>query len=69
MGSRQRPSGHKTSDTGSGGQARAGKSAASERAAGADQQRHEEEMLSDAREDVDETLPGEDSGAAAPNER
>ena len=69
MGSRQRPSGHTTSDTGGGGQARAGKGAESERAAAAEQHRHEEETLSDAREDVEEALPGEDPGGAAANER
>ena len=66
MGSRQRPSGHTTSDKG-GSQARAG--AAADRAAAADQERHEEQMLSDAREDIDESLPGEDPGTPAPNER
>ena len=68
MGSRQRPSGHTTSDTGGGGQARAGEGAAAERAAAGEQHRHEEETLSDAREDVEETLPGDEPAAAAPNE-
>ncbi len=68
MGSRQRPSPHTTSDKG-GRQARAGTSAATERAAGAEQERHEEQMLSDAREDVDESLPGEDPGTPPPSER
>ncbi len=58
MGSRQRPSGHATS-------------AAAERAAGAEQERHEEQMLSDAREDIDddESLPGEDPGTPPAGER
>ena len=67
MGSRQRPSGHTTSDKG-GSQARAGTSPAAERAAGAEQERHEEQMLSGAREDIDESLPGEDPGAPPPSE-
>lgn len=68
MGSRQRPSGHTTSDTG-GRQARAGESAESKRAAAAGQHRHEEEMLSAARDDVDETLPGDEPAGQAPDER
>lgn len=65
MGSRQRPSGHTTRDTG-GRQARAGESAASEQAADADQHSHEEEMLSAARDDVDEKLPSEEPAGQSP---
>ena len=67
MGSRQRPSGHTTSDTG-GEQARGGRGPEGDRAAAAEQRRHEEEMLADAREDVEETLPGDEPAAEAPPE-
>ena len=57
MGSRQRPPG---STPGGRGQARPGESGAEGRAELADQRRHEEEALADAREDVDGTLPSEE---------
>lgn len=65
MGSRQRPSGHTTSDKG-GEQARAGEGPATKRAADA-QRADEEEMLAAAREDADEPLPG-DEIAGDPNQ-
>ena len=67
MGSRQRPAGHNTSDTG-GRQARAGAGAENERAAAAEQRRHEEETLAAARDDADETLPGDEPAAGASKE-
>ena len=68
MGSRQRPSGHATSDTG-GRQAGAGRNAASERELGADQRKHEEEALAAARDGVEENLPGDEPAADPSVER
>lgn len=68
MGSRQRPSGHTTSDTG-GRQAGAGRNAPAERELAADQRKHEEETLAAARDGVDENLPGEEPAADTSVER
>jgi hypothetical protein len=68
MGSRQRPSGHTMSDTG-GRQARPGESNARKRAVDAEEQRHEAEMLSAARDDVEEALPSEEPAGRPPEER
>ena len=59
MGSRQRPSGHTTSEKG-GRQARAGESAELQRTAAAEQSRNEEEALATAREDAQGALPSEE---------
>ncbi len=68
MGSRQRPSGHTTSDAG-GRQAGAGRNAARERELVADQRRHEDEALSSARGGLEENLPSDEPAADAPAQR
>jgi hypothetical protein len=59
MGSRQRPSGHITSETG-GRQSRAGESAEQQDAAAAEQSRGDGEALAAAREDAEGALPSEE---------
>jgi hypothetical protein len=61
MGSRQRPSPHNWKNAG-GQQARAGEGAQTREAA-AEQRRDEEEMLSAAREDAEDTLPSDEPAA------